>query len=77
MVKEKVKGETSRDRFKRLAVIRTKKVIDKLRVLGHCANKSVYAYEDEDVKKIFSAIDKELKRVKSKFNESKAGDFQL
>ena len=45
------------DRFKRVAENRTNKIIDQIRLLGNCANKSNYEYSDEDVKKIFSAID--------------------
>ena len=54
------------DRFKRVAENRTNKIIDQIRLLGNCANKSNYEYSDEDVKKIFSAIDSELKITKLK-----------
>lgn len=59
--------ETKRDRFVRLAEARTNKIIDMLRLLGNCANKSNYDYSDADVQKIFLAIDKELKSTKMKF----------
>lgn len=69
MVKRKVFGETSREKFKRLAADRTNKVIEKIRILGHCANQSQYEYDENDIKKIFSAVDKELRHVKAKFQK--------
>ncbi|MFQ7119685.1 MAG: hypothetical protein ACLRPW_06590 [Intestinibacter sp.] len=55
------------ERFKRVAENRTNKIIDLIRLLGNCANKSNYEYDEEDVKKIFSAIEAELKETKSKY----------
>jgi hypothetical protein len=55
------------DRFKRVAENRTNKIIDQIRLLGNCANKSNYDYTDEEVKKIFTAIESELKTTKGKF----------
>lgn len=40
-----------------------------IRLLGNCSNKSVYEYSEKDIKKIFSAIDAELKTAKAKFME--------
>lgn len=58
-----------RERFKRVAESRTNKIIDQIRLLGNCSNKSNYEYDDEDIKKIFSAIEAELKQTKSKYQE--------
>jgi hypothetical protein len=69
MVKPKIELETKEEKFKRIASARTKKVLEDLRVLGNCANNNTYSYSDDDVNKIFSAIDKEMKRVKSLFNQ--------
>ena len=60
--------ETKREKFVRLAEARTNKIIDMLRLLGNCANKSNYDYSDADVQKIFIAIEKELKSTKMKFS---------
>lgn len=59
--------ETKREKFVRLAEARTNKIIDMLRLLGNCANKSNYDYSDADIQKIFIAIEKELKSTKMKF----------
>lgn len=77
MVKEKVKNESNRERFKRLAKIRTQKVLEKLRVLGHCSNSNLYEYDEKDIKLIFSAIDHELKRVRTKFTKPSRNNFDF
>lgn len=59
--------ESKRDRFVRIVENRTNKIIDMLRLLGNCANKSNYDYTDSDVQKIFNTIDKELKAAKMKY----------
>lgn len=61
--------ETKRERFKKVAVQRTNKIINYVRLLGNCSNKNNYEYSEADVKKIFSTIEKELKLSKSKFEE--------
>lgn len=71
------KSETKGEAFRRLATKRTNAVIDKIRVLGHCANPWLYEYSEEDVKKIFRAIDAELKAVKTKFRNSSKSEFRL
>lgn len=59
--------ETKRERFVRLAEARTNKILEMMRLLGNCSSKSNYEYTDEDIKKIFSALEKELKNTKNKF----------
>jgi len=71
------KNESKRGRFVRLAEKRTNEVLDRLRILGGCANKRMYEYSKQDVDKIFRAIDVELKRVKSMFTEEKKSQFRL
>jgi len=71
------RSEFKRDAFRRLATQRTNNVLDRLRVLGHCANPHLYEYSDEDVKRIFKAIDAELRAVKAKFQNSSRSEFQL
>ena len=65
MATEKEKTE----RFKRVAENRTNKIIDQIRLLGNCANKSNYEYTEEDVKKIFNAIETELRATKRKYQD--------
>ena len=64
-----MENETKRDRFVRLAEARTNKIIDMIQLLGNCSNPSTYDYTSQDVEKIFSAIENELKEAKKKFNK--------
>ena len=61
--------ETKREKFVRLAEARTNKIIDMLQLLGNCSNTSAYDYTQQDVEKIFGAIEDELKEAKKKFNK--------
>ena len=67
--------ETKRDKFVRLAEARTNKIIDMIQLLGNCSNLGAYDYTQQDVDKIFTAIENELREAKKKFNkvDSKKG----
>jgi len=65
------KKETRNDRFRRLAEVRVNNVIDKLRILGQLGNRRVYEYSDEDVEKMFRAVERELKKARSQFARGK------
>ena len=74
MASEKEKAE----RFKRVAEGRTNKIIDQIRLLGNCSNRSNYEYSHEDIKKIFSAIESELKVTKAKYqSKAQSKKFEL
>ena len=70
-------SESNREAFRRLATKRTNVVLDRLRVLGHCANRHQYEYDQEDVRKIFRVIEAELRSVKAKFQNSDQTKFRL
>jgi len=70
-------SEKKQEAFRRLATKRTNTVISRLRVLGHCANPHLYEYSDEEVRKIFRAIENELRAVKGKFQNSTKSEFSL
>lgn len=59
--------ESKRDRFVRIAEARTNKVLDSLRLLSNCSNKTNYEYSEKDIKKIFAEIEKEVKLTKNTF----------
>lgn len=61
-------GESKSERFIRIAEARTNKIIDMIQLLGNCANRASYDYTRDDVKKIFSAIESELRAAKAKFD---------
>lgn len=62
------KNESKNEKFKRLASSRTNKIIDMIDLLGNLSNKSNYDYTDNDVDKIFKAIESSLRNAKSKFS---------
>jgi len=64
------KKSTRRDRFETVAARRTQKLLDLLDVLGNCANKSNYEYTDEDVRKMFTAIENKTKNTKALFGNA-------
>lgn len=70
-------NEHRRERFKRLATARTNAVLQKLKVLGNCANRQAYEYDEDEIEKIFATIDKYLKSIKSKFHFTKEERFRL
>ena len=59
------------ERFIRIAESRTNKIIEQIRLLGNCANKNNYSYDDQQVDKIFKAIEKELDLTKKKYSMNK------
>ena len=63
--------EEKATRFKSVAEKRTNKIIDQIRLLGNCANKSNYEYTDKEVDRIFSAIESELEITKSQYKSRK------
>lgn len=69
--------ESKRDRFRRLATHRTKAVLYRLKVLSNCSNGQLYEYDEKEVDKIFSEIEKRVKESKSKFHFRKNNDFKL
>lgn len=70
-------AETKEEKFKRIASMRTNRVVESLRVLGNCSNRNAYGYSKEDVDKIFNAIQKQLRETKSKFTVSNDEEFKL
>lgn len=72
------KTNPKRDRFERLGTYRTNEVLRKLKVLGNCGNRSAYDYTEEDVNKIFTEIERQLKDTRTKFHYPKCkSEFKL
>lgn len=59
-----------RERFQKVAENRTNRILETLRLLGNCSNRSNYEYNDEDIVKIFNTIEQELKITKFKFSSN-------
>lgn len=66
--------ETKSERFVRVASRRVQEILHKMKLLGNCANKNNYSYTDNQITKIFRAVDEEWKKVKHEFNKNKSGE---
>ncbi len=69
--------ETKRDRFVRVAERRTNAILEKIRVLGNCSNKSMYEFDDDDITRIFRAIREALKETELQFKQKSNKQFHL
>jgi len=78
-MKFKTKFTSKRERFEKLAIYRTNNVLHALKVLGNCANRSAYDYSEEDIKKIFRAVEGKVGEIKIRFkgNKKDNGRFEL
>ena len=77
---ETKKSQDKRAKFVELAENRTVNAIRAIRVIGKLGNKSAYEFDDSDVRKIISALSKEIDSLKARMT-SKNGkgevDFKL
>jgi hypothetical protein len=64
--------ESRSEKFKRVATKRTNELLDKIRILGNCSNKSTYEYTEEEVIKIFKSLEKQLELSKVRFSNKKS-----
>ena len=72
-----MKGETKEERFERVVQKRVQNVLDSVRRLSQCSNKRMYAWDDAQLKKIWAAIDKEVKACKEGFENAEPEEFKL
>lgn len=75
-----VRTRQKREKFIELAEARVNRAIKDLRLIGNLANKSSYEYSEEDARKIFRALQKEIEAAKGRFLGDAGGkdaDFKL
>lgn len=63
--------ESKSQRFERLATSRTKSVLNSIRILGNCGNKTNYEYNQEQADKILDTIQEALNIMSEKFTDIK------
>jgi hypothetical protein len=63
-----------RDKFVKLAENRTKNAIKAIRVIGKLGNKNAYQFDDSDVKKIVSALTREIDALKARMSHTGSKD---
>ncbi len=59
-----IRKENKKDNFKRISENRVTKILNLLQQLTNLTNTSFYEYSDEDIEKIFNAIEEETKKSK-------------
>ena len=63
--------DVKRDRFYRIAPGRVNKVLERLTFLGKCGDIKNYIYDDEEVRKMFNAIRRKLRKTEAAFSHEK------
>lgn len=71
--------ETKDERFRRVAEARVSKAIKMLRLLGNCSGINTYAYSDDQVEQIFTALQIELDKARQRYldTQKRRGRFSL
>lgn len=59
--------EVDREKFVRLANKRVSAALKAIQLIGNLSNRSNYAYTENDVSKIFRALQKEVRESRKKF----------
>lgn len=62
-----------RAKFVELAESRVTRAIKDIRLIGNLSNRSAYAYGEDDVTKIFRALQRELDAAKGRFSDRREG----
>jgi hypothetical protein len=69
-----------REKFVELAEKRVSRALNDIRLIGNLSNRSAYEFTEEDVRKIFRVLQREMETAKSKFSDGMAAkelDFKL
>lgn len=61
-----------REKFLSLGEARVSRAIKDIRLIGNLSNRSAYEFTDQDVKKIFRTLSRELDAAKTRFTETAA-----
>ncbi|MCY4447676.1 MAG: hypothetical protein OXE02_02365 [Chloroflexi bacterium] len=61
-------GGQKAERFRRVAERRVNNVLEAVRLLSQCSNRRTYEYTDDDVRRMFREIDRELRAAKQSFS---------
>lgn len=65
---------SKRDKFVELAQARTKNAIKAIRIIGKLGNKNAYEFTEADVKKIASALNREIEAMKARMSSNGSRD---
>lgn len=65
-----------RQKFVELAEARVTRAMRDIRLIGNLSNRSAYSYTEDDVRKIFRTIQKEIEAARAKFGGENDGSKQ-
>lgn len=71
---------TKREKFVKLAEARTNKALKHLQLIGNLSNRNAYEYSEEDVRKMFKALEEAIQTSKKRFADASSrtrGSFKL
>lgn len=66
-----------KEKFYRVAEKRVQNIIEKIELLESCSNRNAYSYDQEDVEKMFNAIELSLRKCKMSFNSGSTRDSKF
>ena len=72
-----MRGENKSQRFIRVAEKRVENVLDSIRRLSQCSNRRMYEWDNEQLEKIWNAIDKEIQNCKESYKTNRVEKFKL
>jgi len=70
-------SESKSERFNRVAEKRVENVLKSLRSLSQCSNKRMYEWNDEQLNKIWDAINSELQSCKESYTQTQPDEFKF
>jgi len=70
-------SESKAQRFSRVAEKRVENVLDSLRKLSQCSNNRMYEWNDDQLTKIWDAINLELQCCKDSYTETQPEEFKF
>ena len=70
-------SESKSERFNRVAEKRVENVLKSLRSLSQCSNKRMYGWNDEQLNKIWDAINSELQSCKESYTQTQLDEFKF
>jgi hypothetical protein len=70
---ETISMSDRREKFVRLAEQRVNRALREIRLIGNLSNRSAYESTEDDVKKIFRALQKELDTARGRFESPDGG----
>ena len=65
-----------RQKFIELAEARVTRAMRDIRLIGNLSNRSAYAYTEDDIRKIFRTLQKEIEAARAKFGGESDGSKQ-